>query len=61
MTARGTETRQMQRALSIRVTPDDYAAIAEKAAGCGMPIARVRAPLQPRAPDAGPDRPPSRQ
>jgi hypothetical protein len=39
MHARGTEIRQMQRALSIRVTPDDYAAIVEKAAGCGLPIA----------------------
>jgi hypothetical protein len=29
----------MQRALSIRVTPDDYATIAEKAQGCGLPIA----------------------
>ena len=39
MTARGTESRQMQRALSVRVTPDDYAAIAERAASCGLPIA----------------------
>ncbi len=39
MNARGTETRQMQRALSVRVTPDDYAAIADKAASCGLPIA----------------------
>ena len=39
MNARGTETRQMQRALSVRVTPDDYAAIADRAASCGLPIA----------------------
>jgi len=39
MNARGTETRQMQRALSVRVTPDDYVAIAEKAGACGLPIA----------------------
>jgi len=29
----------MQRALSVRVTLDDYAAIEEKARGCGLPIA----------------------
>jgi hypothetical protein len=39
MNASGSETRQMQRALSVRVSQDDYAAIAERARACGLPIA----------------------
>jgi len=39
MNARGSENRQMMRALSVRVTPGDYASIAERAQACGLGLA----------------------
>jgi hypothetical protein len=39
MNARGSENRQATRALSVRVTPGDHAAIAERAQACGLGVA----------------------